>query len=223
MSRYILTSRNSKFIVTNITTEAINSTPDLIVSYFIGNNVFPSFRIVINVLTSSTRAELINTKTGAVISTATLGNLLPSSSSIVASSSAVNANYDLMFSICGKTLNISARNSTVSGSDEASFTLATASFGTPVTFTNSLVETVNQLSVEQSNFLGFIFRPEYGINPQCSQTPVFDQSTFTTEDYQTLIAAIVIGVVAFIIALALLITYLVQAYPPYRAVGPEFI
>lgn len=213
MSRYLLTGQNSKFIITCEVSNVLTDPPLLVNRYFIGNNVFESFRVNINVNTSEASVNIVNTTTGAIISTETLGNIFPVSSGS-SSSSASSGIFDLMYSICGNELTLSGRDTTTASSEALTYNLNTSSFGTPLVFTNSLVGKVNQLQFTEEGLFGFTLRPLAGINPQCSQTPVFDQpGTFTVQDNEILIASVVLATIAFAIAIGLLIAFLVQMYP----------
>lgn len=208
--QFNITANNSKVIISAALDGFISGSLMIIKYYQTLGSVFESFRITIDINTSAVRVQTINQQTGTIISDTFLGNLIPATST--SGSLPYGSTFDLMFAICGDVLSISGRHIGSSGSLEP-YNLSVASFGTPVNFINPLVSQATKVIFTGEGLVTLYFRPEFGINVQCSEPAQIYNQNWTSQDQQILIAGFVVGLLAVVLLIILVILYAVILRP----------
>lgn len=208
-SRFYLPSDNSK-VIASVVLNGFLSESKLIIRYYSSvSSIFESFKIIIDVNTFAARAQKIDTRNGSLIDDVFLGHLLPATSA--SGSLPYGSSFDLMLSICSKTLSISARQ--IDFGSLSPFDLSVSSFGSPVTFVDDRVSKATKLDLSGQGIVTVYFRTQSGIDAQCPILANVDDQNWSRADQSVLISALVLSVLSLVLLIILTILYTVLLYP----------
>jgi hypothetical protein len=201
LGRTLLSEKNSKYIFTIMTISDVGPNPACNVNFYNGNNIFWTYQVSINLVTLAATVFTANTLNGNILTEVPIGTI------IAPTSVSPGLTFDFMINVCDDTLIVSGQVPT------GTYDLNTPIFPNSQRWNNVLVRQTNQVTVTTTDIFATFTRSIWGVDPFCPFSPVLNQSgNWNNSKNDTLIASIIIAVVAMVIVLALLIAYCVYAY-----------